>query len=261
MKSKGAAYLLWFFLGAFGVHRFYLGKIGTGILYLCTLGLCGIGWLVDLFTLSKQVDTYNSLHFEVGSFAVKATTLISNSDSKKEILSANYDPPKTKDGVLVYPCPNVVADIEYHDIEGIKTLRHITIRNLIVWRDRDCGLYAYCHLRHDFRTFSLYSIKKLIVAGEQKEPPAFFDELREPYKNMFPFVGKSFCFSGKLKSMTHETAEEFILAHGGVYKAQLSKNVMYLVTNDLDTDPCRIAQVYGTKIISENNFLKMADVK
>ena len=40
--------LLWFFLGVFGAHRFYAGKIGTGILELLTLGGFGIWWLVDM---------------------------------------------------------------------------------------------------------------------------------------------------------------------------------------------------------------------
>lgn len=62
MKSKGVAYLLWLFLGLFGVHCFYLGKVGKGILYLCTAGVFGVGWLIDLFTLSGQVDVYNTLH-------------------------------------------------------------------------------------------------------------------------------------------------------------------------------------------------------
>lgn len=62
MKSKGVAYLLWLFLGLFGVHCFYLGKVGKGILYLCTAGVFGVGWLIDLFTLSGQVDVYNILH-------------------------------------------------------------------------------------------------------------------------------------------------------------------------------------------------------
>lgn len=60
MKSKLAAYLLWFFLGIFSMHRFYLGKVGSGILYLLTGQLLGIGWVVDLFLLSGMVDNYNN---------------------------------------------------------------------------------------------------------------------------------------------------------------------------------------------------------
>ncbi|OHD18538.1 MAG: hypothetical protein A2087_05160 [Spirochaetes bacterium GWD1_61_31] len=54
------AYLLWWFLGVFGAHRFYLNKIGSGIFYLLTFGGFGIGWIIDLFTLSGQVDRFNS---------------------------------------------------------------------------------------------------------------------------------------------------------------------------------------------------------
>jgi TM2 domain-containing membrane protein YozV len=62
MKSKGIAYLLWFFLGWAGIHRFYVGKVLSGIIYLLTLGLLGLGWFIDLFLLSGYVDTYNALH-------------------------------------------------------------------------------------------------------------------------------------------------------------------------------------------------------
>lgn len=61
-KSKLVAYLLWLFVGIIGVHKFYLGKIGIGILYLLTGGILGIGWIIDLFTLGTQVDNYNLLH-------------------------------------------------------------------------------------------------------------------------------------------------------------------------------------------------------
>lgn len=60
MKSKLTAYLLWFFLGGLSVHRFYLGKIGSGIIYLLTGQLFFIGWLVDLFLLSSMVNNYNN---------------------------------------------------------------------------------------------------------------------------------------------------------------------------------------------------------
>ncbi|NLA05843.1 MAG: TM2 domain-containing protein [Firmicutes bacterium] len=50
-KSKMVALLLCFFLGYLGIHRFYVGKIGTGILWLITLGFLGIGELVDLIMI------------------------------------------------------------------------------------------------------------------------------------------------------------------------------------------------------------------
>ena len=53
------AWLLLTFLGYLGVHRFYMGKIFTGLLWAVTGGLCGIGWLYDLCTLNGQVDELN----------------------------------------------------------------------------------------------------------------------------------------------------------------------------------------------------------
>ena len=50
-KSKLVALLLCFFLGGWGVHRFYVGKIGTGILYLLTGGLFLIGIIVDFVNI------------------------------------------------------------------------------------------------------------------------------------------------------------------------------------------------------------------
>jgi len=53
------AWLLLTFLGVFGIHRFYMGKWVTGIIYLLTGSLFLIGWLFDLCTLNEQVDEIN----------------------------------------------------------------------------------------------------------------------------------------------------------------------------------------------------------
>jgi len=53
------AWLLLVFLGLFGVHRFYLGKVWTGLIYLCTFGLYGLGYLYDMWTLNGQITQIN----------------------------------------------------------------------------------------------------------------------------------------------------------------------------------------------------------
>ena len=51
-KSRLVAVLLCFFLGVFGAHRFYVGKIGTGILQILTIGGLGIWALIDLIVVT-----------------------------------------------------------------------------------------------------------------------------------------------------------------------------------------------------------------
>lgn len=46
-------YILWLF-GFTGAHRFYYGKTITGIIYFCTFGLLGVGWIVDAFLIPSM---------------------------------------------------------------------------------------------------------------------------------------------------------------------------------------------------------------
>lgn len=56
--SKWTAFILCFFLGMIGAHKFYEGRTGMGVLYLFTFGLFGIGWLIDLISLLAKPDPY-----------------------------------------------------------------------------------------------------------------------------------------------------------------------------------------------------------
>ena len=58
-KSYNVSWVLLTFVGIFGIHRFYLGKWLTGLLWLLTGGLLMLGVLYDYWTLNRQVDEVN----------------------------------------------------------------------------------------------------------------------------------------------------------------------------------------------------------
>jgi len=53
------AWILLVFLGLFGVHRMYMGKWLSGILYLLTGGIFGLGYIYDLWTINDQITVIN----------------------------------------------------------------------------------------------------------------------------------------------------------------------------------------------------------
>ena len=59
-KSKGVALCLCVFLGFFGAHRFYVGKTGTGVLWIFTVGGLAFGWVYDLIMICCNKFTDNS---------------------------------------------------------------------------------------------------------------------------------------------------------------------------------------------------------
>lgn len=56
-KNRWVALLLCLLLGMIGAHKFYVGKIGMGFLYLFTGGLFGVGWMVDCIFILLGVST------------------------------------------------------------------------------------------------------------------------------------------------------------------------------------------------------------
>ncbi|RJX26024.1 MAG: NINE protein [Desulfurivibrio sp.] len=72
--SKTIGYILWIF-GFTGSHRFYYGKPVSGTIYFCTLGLLGIGWLIDLF-LIPAMDRQADLRFAQGKIDYNAAWIL-----------------------------------------------------------------------------------------------------------------------------------------------------------------------------------------
>ncbi len=58
-KSRIIAFILWLLLGLIGAHRFYLNDRKMGVIMFFTLGIAGILWVLDFFSLLHKVTSYN----------------------------------------------------------------------------------------------------------------------------------------------------------------------------------------------------------
>ncbi len=63
-RSIAVAYILWLTFGILGAHKLYLRRPMIALFYLFTAGFFLIGWIVDLFTMSEQVDACNDRIYE-----------------------------------------------------------------------------------------------------------------------------------------------------------------------------------------------------
>lgn len=89
MKSGVTAFILWCcgIVGICGLHRFYLGRPWTGVLWLCTFGLLGVGQLIDLFLLGSMVRQENLLK----GLAHAASANVSNQNVVAPVIHVNID--------------------------------------------------------------------------------------------------------------------------------------------------------------------------
>jgi len=74
-KNYAATLTLAILLGFWGIHRFYVGKVGTGILFLFTFGFLGLGWFIDIFTVLFQ------------NFTDKTGSFVKPSDRRSKIMT------------------------------------------------------------------------------------------------------------------------------------------------------------------------------
>ncbi|WP_411905885.1 TM2 domain-containing protein [Rhizobium mayense] len=105
MEKKGlTAFLLWAFwaIGICGLHRFYLGRTWTGLLWLFTFGLIGFGTLFDLFFLGSMVRQANILNGLKAGAGVNTNT---NSNAVAPVFNIQIGLPATAQAVAEEPAP------------------------------------------------------------------------------------------------------------------------------------------------------------
>ncbi|PGZ92968.1 MULTISPECIES: TM2 domain-containing protein [unclassified Bacillus (in: firmicutes)] len=83
-KSSGTTWLLWLFLASLGGHRFYLGKTGSAVAMLLTLGGLGIWSLIDLFLINGMIKNTNE---KIENEIISEIRLIKNAKKNSEIAS------------------------------------------------------------------------------------------------------------------------------------------------------------------------------
>jgi TM2 domain-containing membrane protein YozV len=95
MKSGFVAFLLWLpgLIGIGGLHRFYVGRPGTGILWLLTFGLLGIGQIIDLFLLGSMVRQANLMNGLMG-----ASASVRNNNVVAPVINISLDPRMSHSG-------------------------------------------------------------------------------------------------------------------------------------------------------------------
>jgi TM2 domain-containing membrane protein YozV len=124
-KENAIAYLMWApcIVGVCGIHRFYLGKHLSGVVWLCTFGLCGIGQIVDLLLIPSMVSERNliahALSEDIRNDAIRQATIVMASIQE------------SRGGLLVGQAPNQ-SDAEQVLLQILSSGESLTFGKLCV---------------------------------------------------------------------------------------------------------------------------------
>ena len=151
MYSIGFAYLLWFcsFFGVLGLHRFYLGKFFTGLLWMFTGGFFGIGTIYDLFTLPSQVREANIRRAIFDQYRYKPQSWRHINDGEARIVGSHKESPerailklaKENHGILTVSEVALAANISID--EAKKYLDNLVSKGIVELRVRKTGALVY----------------------------------------------------------------------------------------------------------------------
>ena len=140
------AYFLWFIsgFGALGLHRFYLGKIGTGLLWLFTGGLGFVGSIYDAISLPRQVEEANirdqvrrRIAYEGAGYMPAYEAPARRADSEKTALRVAQ-----KNGGFVTP-GEVALECELSVDEARSLLEKLAAKGHAEMRVRSSGVIVY----------------------------------------------------------------------------------------------------------------------